>query len=76
MATYYKYRDFGDIIHLTDILLNNRLYACSHEKLNDPMEGKFLYSGNSKDYKKRILQKENKRKIGQHVNLFIIDLLR
>lgn len=57
MATYYKYRDFTNIVRLSDILLRNRLFACSHNMLNDPMEGKFLYSGNSKDYKKRIKEK-------------------
>lgn len=61
MATlYYKYRDTSNIIRILDILIRNRLYACTCEKLNDPMEGKFLYSGASKEYKKRIKEKLDK----------------
>ena len=56
----YKYRDTSNIVRLLDILIRNRLYACTCEKLNDPMEGKFLYSGISKDYKKRIKEKLDK----------------
>lgn len=58
MATlFYKYRSTSDMIKLLDILIRNRLFASSCEKLNDPMEGKFLYSGVSKDYKKKIKEK-------------------
>ena len=61
MATFfYKYRDTSNIVRLLDILIRNRLYACTNDKLNDPMEGKFLYSGGSKDYKKRIKEKLDK----------------
>lgn len=60
---YYKYRDTSNIIWLLDILIRNRLYACTCEKLNDPMEGKFLYSGVSNNYKKRIKEKLDKMMI-------------
>jgi hypothetical protein len=53
----YKYRSTSDMVRLLDILIRNRLFACTCEKLNDPMEGKFLYSGASKDYKKKIKEK-------------------
>jgi len=56
-AIFYKYRSTSDMVRLLDILIRNRLFACSCEKLNDPMEGKFLYSGASKGYKKRIKEK-------------------
>lgn len=60
MAFYYKYRSISEITRLLDIFINNRLYAGSYANLNDPMEGKFLYSGNSKEYKQRIIEKLNR----------------
>ena len=54
---YYKYRKTSNLQRLLDILLRQRLYASEYKKLNDPMEGKFLYSGCSKDFKQRIKDK-------------------
>jgi hypothetical protein len=46
----YKYRSLSNYKRFVDILLRNRLFACSYDKLNDPMEGYFRYSGSSDDY--------------------------
>jgi len=39
----YKYRSLANFQFLTDILLNERLYAANYLDLNDPMEGHYLY---------------------------------
>jgi hypothetical protein len=39
----YKYRSLKDFKNFLDIILYNRLYACEYKKLNDPMEGQYLY---------------------------------
>ena len=46
----YKYRSLSNYKRFVDILLRNRLFACTYDKLNDPMEGYFRYSGSSEDY--------------------------
>jgi hypothetical protein len=39
----YKYKSLENIRHFIDIILKNRLYASSYNKLNDPMEGMYYY---------------------------------
>ena len=41
---YYKYRSIDNFKRFLDIILNKRLYGCTYQELNDPMEGHFLYS--------------------------------
>lgn len=40
----YKYRSFKNWNYILDIILNNRLYATTFDKMNDPMEGLFSYT--------------------------------
>jgi hypothetical protein len=40
----YKYRGIQGFRFFTDIILKNRLYAAPYFDLNDPMEGRYLYS--------------------------------
>lgn len=40
----YKYRSFKNWNYILDIVLNNRLYATTFDKMNDPMEGLFSYT--------------------------------
>ena len=40
---YYKYRSIDNFKRFLDIILNKRLYGCTYQELNDPMEGHFLY---------------------------------
>lgn len=44
---YYKYRSLDNWRFLLDILLEKRLYAASFRDLNDPMEGRYHYQGDS-----------------------------
>ena len=62
MELLYKYRSLTDFRRFVDIILRNRLYACSYDKLNDPMEGFFRYSGSSIDYIDE-LKKEKQRTV-------------
>lgn len=39
----YKYRGFNNFEFALDIFVNQRLYAATYKKLNDPMEGRFIY---------------------------------
>lgn len=39
----YKYRSLENFKAYVDIILKNRLYAAKYKKLNDPMEGQYLY---------------------------------
>ena len=61
----YKYRGIQSFRFLTDIVLKERLYAAPYFDLNDPMEGKYLYSqsGGSIDEDMRRLLKGEKEKI-------------
>ena len=52
----YKYRGFDNFEFALDIFLNSRLYAANFKDLNDPMEGRFVYS-------KRLLEKAQLRRI-------------
>lgn len=40
----YKYRGFENLEFALDIFINQRLYAADFRTLNDPMEGRFIYS--------------------------------
>lgn len=40
----YKYRGIQGFRFFTDIILKNRLFAAPYFDLNDPMEGRYLYS--------------------------------
>lgn len=42
---FYKYRVLTDLERFLDIVLKKRLYGALYDELNDPMEGKFNYSG-------------------------------
>ncbi len=61
----YKYRGIKDFRFFTDIILKSRLYASPYFDLNDPMEGKYLYSqgGGSLDEDMRRLLKGEKEKL-------------
>lgn len=43
----YKYRGLSNLELVLDILVDKRLYACHFEKLNDPMEGRYIYARGS-----------------------------
>lgn len=61
----YKYRGIQGFRFFTDIILKQRLYAAPYFDLNDPMEGRYLYSqsGGSIDEDMRRLLKGEKEKI-------------
>ncbi|MBO3700518.1 hypothetical protein [Roseivirga sp. E12] len=40
----YKYRDFNNLEFALDIFVNQRLFAANFKTLNDPMEGRFVYT--------------------------------
>lgn len=39
----YKYKSLSDFKHFMDVIVNNRLWASKYYKLNDPMEGVYIY---------------------------------
>ena len=45
MTLLYKYRSIRNFRRFTEILLSNKLYAAKYSKMNDPMEGAYLYHG-------------------------------
>ena len=45
--TLYKYRSLQSWKFVLDIFLNRRLFAAEYRTLNDPMEGRYLYTGDS-----------------------------
>lgn len=55
---YFKYRDLTNIERFIDILLRKRLYMSTYSKLNDPMEGVFLYDDNTRSEKIRIIENQ------------------
>ena len=62
----YKFRGADQIPFALDVMFNNRLYCADWTKLNDPVEGMFVYSYASdggNDYKKEVGQiiEEKKR---------------
>jgi len=59
----YKYRSLENFKRFIEILINNKLYASTYEKMNDYMEGHYLYQS-SNDIKKIIVKmKKEKRKL-------------
>ncbi|ACA86733.1 DUF2971 domain-containing protein [Shewanella woodyi] len=40
----YKYRGFENLEFALDIFINQRLFAADFKSLNDPMEGRYIYS--------------------------------
>lgn len=61
----YKYRGIQGFRFFTDIVLKKRLYAAPYFDLNDPMEGRYLYSqsGGAIDEDMRRLLKGEKEKV-------------
>lgn len=60
---YYKYRSIDNFKRFLDIIINNRLYGCSYRELNDPMEGRFIYSDELNKESKDIIRKNIYNKI-------------
>lgn len=60
---YYKYRSIENFKRFLDIILNKRLYGCSFQELNDPMEGHFLYPIHYDPQLKTELIEQLKRKL-------------
>lgn len=60
---YYKYRSIDNFKRFLDIILNKRLYGCTYQELNDPMEGHFLYPAQFDPNLKTELIEELKRKL-------------
>lgn len=55
----YKYRSLKNFKRFVDIIMNNRLYAAEHFKLNDPKEGLYLYvMGNESNQEEQIVSKK------------------
>ena len=44
-TTYYKFRSIENWKFILDIIVNSRLYAASFQSLNDPMEGRYFFFG-------------------------------
>lgn len=40
----FKYRNLSNIQFALDIFINKRLYAANFKTLNDPMEGRYMYT--------------------------------
>lgn len=61
----YKYRDLKNFRFFVDILVNQRLYACSYREMNDPMEGEYLYYNGEldKEMQEAIYGRKNQIKI-------------
>ena len=60
----YKYRSLDDFKFLSDIFINQRLYAASYFALNDPMEGYYRYSdGRLSDELIKQIKDEKERKL-------------
>ena len=61
----YKYRGIQGFRFFTDIILKQRLYSSPYFDLNDPMEGRYLYSqsGETIDEDMRRLLKGEKEKV-------------
>ena len=65
----YKFRGADQIPFALDIMFNNRLYCADWTRLNDPVEGTFVYSyasDSGNDYKKevdKIIEEKKKLKV-------------
>lgn len=65
----YKFRGSNQFDLALDILFNQRLYCADWSKLNDPMEGSFVYSRKSSDEKDHKSQVEEIIEHKQHIRI-------
>lgn len=63
--TLYKMRSLDNWKFVLDIIVNSRLFAAPFESLNDPMEGRYYYFGDtvSKAYRKALYRSKLSRNI-------------
>jgi hypothetical protein len=63
--TFYKIRSLDNWKFVTDIIVNSRLFAAPFESLNDPMEGRYHYFGDtvSKAYQKAVYKSKLRKRI-------------
>jgi hypothetical protein len=63
--TLYKIRSLDNWKFVLDIIVNSRLFAAPFESLNDPMEGRYYYFGDtvSSAYQKALYQSKLRRNI-------------
>lgn len=59
----YKYRSFQNWSRLLDIIINERLYASSYDKMNDPMEGHYYAIGLTEEKLHRIKEEKELQRI-------------
>lgn len=53
----YKYKSLENIWHVLDMVINQRLYCCSWQELNDPLEGRYeIYLGKKSKKIESIMQ--------------------
>lgn len=53
----YKYKSLENLWQILDIVVNRRLYCCSWQELNDPLEGRYeIYLGNKSQKAEAIMQ--------------------
>ncbi len=69
---FYKYRGISNFRFFTDIILKKRLYAAPYFDLNDPMEGRYIYSGSIGQKDEKIIRLIK----GEKENLKICSLSR
>jgi len=62
---FYKYRSLDNWKFIIDIVVNSRLYAAPFQLLNDPMEGRYYYFGETvtQGFRKAISQSKRRRNI-------------
>ncbi len=61
---HYKYRSLENFKNFVDIILNNRIYAAPYFKLNDPMEGLYIYDKGTVNHEMVSKIKGEKKRIG------------
>jgi hypothetical protein len=62
---FYKYRSLENWKFVLDIIVNNRLHAAPFQSLNDPMEGRYYYFGDTvaQGFRKAIYNSKQRRNI-------------
>jgi hypothetical protein len=62
---FYKYRSLDNWKFALDIIVNSRLHAAPFQSLNDPMEGRYYFFGDTvaKGLKKAIYESKQRRNI-------------
>src|SRR3990170_4726227 len=62
---FYKYRSLDNWKFVIDIIVNSRLHAAPFQSLNDPMEGRYYYFGDTvtQGFKKAIYESKMRRNI-------------